>query len=123
MRIQKQAARPKRSARRVASDDFFDLPKAMRFIDKCERDDLAILGIEGFVREPDGVRPQLDLIADFSPKGVVGEETWEEYRPQVNQTARKFLKFAQSTPNVVFEFVTWSKDDWLVRGRPIAAGK
>ena len=100
------------------SKKYKDRDEAVTFVQGCEERDIAVLGIEGFV-EKDGLVAQLDIIADFSP--LSQDVTWDEYRPKVNRIAIAFLEKAPERQNLVFEFETWSRDDWRADGRPLAA--
>jgi hypothetical protein len=87
----------------------------LEIVDECQKNDLAVIGIETFVLKGDLMQPRLDLIADYSSTRITD---WHEYRAICNASATLFLKdlFSKelllSDPLVV-SFVISSQSEWL----------
>ena len=75
---------------------------AAEYVRDCESENVAILGIEGFLLRGDDLQARTDLICDFSPRD--SSLGWEEYRAQVNRAALTFLSGVSGSEGLVFEF-------------------
>ena len=76
----------------------------------CQRRDLAIIGIEGFMLQNEEIIPQLDAIADFSS---VASTDWKTYQATCNKAAKYFLKEMNNDERtMLFNFVVQSKSEW-----------
>ncbi len=82
--------------------------KASDFIDLCENNQLAVIGMEGFIYEDSKFIPQLDLIADYS-SSEFGD--WISYMETCNSAARAFIESAKSKDNLFFTFVVLSPQE------------
>lgn len=72
---------------------FLPYPKALAFIDECAKNNLANLGVEGFllVPEKDQIMAKWDMIANFSePLGKI--LPWEEKVEYSRLASHAFLK-------------------------------
>jgi len=73
---------------------FLDCSDGLRFIDFCDHQDLAVIGIEGGKYE-DIFTPDVNLIQDYSS---LNAKNWIEFRLLCNSKARTFLQqFADAT--------------------------
>lgn len=52
------------------SQNYFPVDEALRVVEERLAGGSAVLGVDGLWVEDDGVRPDLDYIADFSPHGL-----------------------------------------------------
>jgi len=84
-------------------------PQAFDFITSCQENNLAVIGIEGFSYEGKMLKPQLDMIADYS---WANARCWIEYRELCNQSAKDFLKHLRHRDRLVLSFVVLSEADW-----------
>ncbi len=82
---------------------------ALTLVDAADRADLAVLGLEGFVLESGGLRPRLDLIADYSS---AEGSTWADYRRACNSSARTFLRALPDTQGILIAVVLQPSDEW-----------
>ncbi len=74
---------------------------------------LAVLGIEGFVLDGKSVCPQLDMIADYSPRAPT---SWESHREARATAALRFAQAYEQREDVHFEIITWSETEFLRSG-------
>jgi hypothetical protein len=90
------------------------LPKsrALDLIAVCQENDLAIIGIEGFIYDAGKFVPQSDLIADYSTSRASRERDWIEYRDSCNTAAKHFVQSANSRENLYFTFVISSCEEF-----------
>ena len=70
---------------------------------------LAVLGIEGFVLDGTSVCPQLDMIADYSPRAPMD---WESHRERCAAAALRFAQAYEQREDVHFEILTWSAEEF-----------
>ena len=77
---------------RIRGDKVFD------FIDMCNRNDVAIIGIEGGRVYGKSFVPDIDLIADTT----VNDNNWRKYRKACNDGAAIYFDSVELTGNVVF---------------------
>lgn len=89
---------------------YFTPEVATQFVRDCEKANIAILGIEGFVLSNKKLYPQMDLIGDFSPRGSYS--SWEEYRRLANESARRLLTEAGDRASLVFIINAWTAEEW-----------
>ncbi|MDP2269634.1 MAG: hypothetical protein Q8K32_02810 [Archangium sp.] len=87
---------------------YFDLPTSSDFIEACIENDFAIIGIEGFEMVEGGIRPRMDLIADFSERDAL---TWSHLKDRANRSAIDFLS-ALNDPVVHLNFTVLSSSEW-----------
>jgi hypothetical protein len=78
------------------------------FIDLCESNQLAVIGVEGLIYEDGKFIPQLDLIADYSSSRIAD---WTTYMETCNSAARAFIESAKSRENLYFTFVVLSPQE------------
>ena len=88
---------------------YLDPARALDFVTACNDNDLAIIGIEGFLYEQGTIVPQLDMIADFSSTKA---SNWQEYRTKCNRDAAAFLQRLTRSDNIVCSFVVVSQEEW-----------
>jgi hypothetical protein len=86
------------------------LPKAssLEFIKACDRNDLAVVGLEGFKYEDGKLLPQLDLIADYS---LTTAASWSSYRQRCNNSAQMFIEESDARENFCFSFTVISQQE------------
>jgi len=82
---------------------------AKQLVDSCEESNLAIIGIDGFTTLNGTIRPELEVIADFSS---VQESRWNKYRQRCNQAAKRFLSNFQHRDNLSFSFTMLNREEW-----------
>lgn len=73
---------------RESGELFLNVADALDFVDYCDKDDWAIIGLEGGTFEDGNFTPDLDLVFDLSN---TKSGTWIEYRVTCNDKARLFL--------------------------------
>lgn len=78
----------------------FDLASSELLLRLCESLGIGVLGIEGFTLEGDGIRPDLDYIADFSQL-----LSRADFLSDSIEGARNFLQSAIEKPSLRFEYV------------------
>ena len=88
---------------------FLRVPTALEFITACEKNNLSVIGMEGFSDEGGAVRPRLDMIADYSG---VREKTWQEFRKTCNSASRKFLLGLEPKNGILICLTTFSEEEW-----------
>jgi hypothetical protein len=86
----------------VSGELVFNAQTALDFVDACESNDLAVIGVEGFILESGGLRPQPNMIADYSS---AEKSTWKQFRDLCNRSAKQFLRTISSKPGLVFSIV------------------
>ncbi|MBC6476005.1 MAG: hypothetical protein GDA48_26965 [Hormoscilla sp. GM102CHS1] len=93
---------------------YLSLPQAFNLIADCYQNNLAVIGIEGFICEKGMLEPQLDTIADFSSNN---SDNWDSYRDICYQSSRDFLHQVHSLKGLVFSFVILSEKEWISSDR------
>ncbi|MBC6421355.1 MAG: hypothetical protein GDA43_08500 [Hormoscilla sp. SP5CHS1] len=93
---------------------YLSLPQAFNLIADCYQNNLAVIGIEGFICEKGMLEPQLDAIADFSSNN---SDNWDSYRDICYQSSRNFLHQVHSLKGLVFSFVILSEKEWISSDR------
>ncbi|MDP3156562.1 MAG: hypothetical protein Q8N23_28075 [Archangium sp.] len=96
-----------RSLLRVG-ERYFDLPTSSDFIEACIENDFAIIGIEGFEMVEGGIRPRMDLIADFSERDAL---TWSNLKDRANRSALAFRN-AVTDHAVLLNFTVVNRTEW-----------
>jgi hypothetical protein len=94
---------------------YLDLTTAVEFVKDCDRDDIAVLGIEGFVLRGDNLEARPDLVCDFSPAYDADQE-WPEYREQANRAALRFITGVAHDEGLVFHFDVFTLSQWTGEG-------
>jgi hypothetical protein len=98
----------------VASDGapYLEFSRAMELIPTCQENDLAVLGIDGFIADRGERRlsPRGDVILDCSG---IQAASWKEFRDKANGFAQEFLCEHKSEVDLVFEFVLWSEGEQM----------
>lgn len=99
---------PRARVRPSKLQSFFAVPDALDFVDACDIEDLAVLGLDGFEHDAasGSLTPRMELILDCS---YIEAPVWGDFRRQANAAARAMLRSAQAAPDLVFEFVLWSE--------------
>jgi len=92
----------------VDGELFLDTPTALDFVAACQEKDLAVLGLEGFILDSGKLRPQLDMVADYSS---AEKSTWEMFRDYCNRSAQKFLRSISPRSGLVFSIVIKARDE------------
>ena len=95
------------AAVRRGKEFYFDRALAMQFLDRCDIDDFAVIGIEGFRITPTATEPDMTLIADYSGRLITGE--WGQIKRACNTDARQFVRAAPE--GAFFNFVVSSSDE------------
>jgi hypothetical protein len=75
---------------------------ALKVVSLCDRNELAVIGIESFRLSNDETEPLLDLIADCSQ--AVSSD-WGTYRTAANNCARSFLAQLPPMPSLYLSLV------------------
>ncbi len=88
--------------KKETSSVLFVPKEALFFIIECKKNNMAIIGIEGFIKIDKKILPQLEMIADFSN---YKESNWVDYVEKCAKSAQKFINYFSKVPNVVFQFV------------------
>lgn len=76
---------------------YFSLSSADEIIDMCSDEELAIIGIEVFAKSNGNLRPELELIADFSST-INHSFSWDEVVTQTTASARIFVRRIVTSP-------------------------
>lgn len=94
----------------LKSDDqlFLSAEEGLSLADFCEREDLAIVGIEGGEYDGYAFTPDLDLIQDYSELTATD---WPQFRHHCNKRARIFLARFIGDRNRRFYMVVFSRKD------------
>lgn len=71
----------------------------LRFIESCNRQRIAIIGIEGGILSDGKFIPDLDLVADLSRRGNL---VWSEFWKKCNHSAALFLNETDFSNDSVF---------------------
>ena len=77
---------------------------AVQFLKECHRVRLAVVGIEGFKRLGDNVRPHMELVADFSSLFEATQD-WSATLERSHTEARAFLAANNFAGDVWWNFV------------------
>jgi hypothetical protein len=88
---------------------YLDAVTALEFLDTAPKNDMTVIGIEGFHRDNGSVRPLLDQIADFSDCEA---ESWPEFRESCNHSSKEFISQAPKSGNLVINLTLMTKDEW-----------
>ena len=87
---------------------------ALDYVNDCVNENLAVLGIEGFLLKGDALHARTDLICDFSP--LRPYLSWDEHRAQVNHTALTFLNHVTNNEHFVFQMQVITFEEWSNKG-------
>jgi hypothetical protein len=88
---------------------FLSLPGALEFIRACEKNNLSVIGLEGFTEEGRTVMPRTDMIADYSS---IQKESWQEFRETCNNDSKKFLIGLNPKDGILISFTLFSEEEW-----------
>ena len=88
---------------------FVHVKQTLEFVDICQNENLVIIGIEGFKLDNYVTKPQLDIIADFSPN--LPPKDWLMFKNQTNQAAKTFLLNFIQKKDLWFTFVTLTEKE------------
>jgi hypothetical protein len=96
---------------RGAGSLYLKVPIAFDFLATCQENNLAIIGVEGFLytEKTNKIMPVMDYIADYSD---VEAANWEEYRNSCNRLCKDFLGRLPSRDDFVVNFVLFSREEW-----------
>ncbi len=88
---------------------YLSVPQALNFVADCQLNNLAIIGIEGFLYDRRKIKPILEAIGDFSsaPKA-----NWDSYREICDRAANDFLHQLDRVNKLVLNFVVLSEQEW-----------
>jgi hypothetical protein len=90
---------------------YIHVPVALEFVAACDDNDLAILGMEGFIIGDDGaVGVRLDMILDCSD--ALATSTWADVKRTCNDSARMFLRQLPDIADLFVEPLALSPDEW-----------
>jgi len=95
-------------ATRVGGELYLLLPVAFEFLETCRDNNLAVIGIEGFLYEGGLIHPQMDLIADFSSPH--GASSWTVFRESCHEACLRFLALVPKDGLV--SLVVMSEQEW-----------
>ena len=108
--------RPKGTKR--GEELFLSLSHAVALLELCDRNSIAIIGIEGFFLRDGDLHPRLDEIADYSSAVA---DAWDSFVRICNDSAQAFLQSLCSDSEVVSEsevvvtVTTLSQANWRER--------
>ncbi len=91
---------------------YLDPQQSLNLVETCNANNIAVVGIEGFIHTGGKIEPRLDLIADFSS---LKSGDWQSYKASCNAAAERFLRASSQVPNVVFSFVLLAEHQWKAR--------
>ena len=81
---------------------------ALEFLEACEENDLAILGIDTFLFKEEGIQILMDWIADYSlPEWT----NWEECRSECYTSGKKFLADLPKKEGIRVSIVVLSQEE------------
>lgn len=100
-----------RGMTRGAGSLYLEIPIALDFLATCEANNLAIIGVEGFLYndKKDTIQPIMDYIEDYSD---IEAPHWKAYRNLCNQRCRDFLCHLPSKSEFVVNLVVISQAEW-----------
>ena len=84
---------------------------ALKFVEVCQKNNLAIIGFEGFLYDDDEgtLEPLLDQIADFS---TVQASHWEAFRNLCNKYCRNLIRGLSQKERMAINFTVLSRSEW-----------
>jgi hypothetical protein len=94
----------------VGSEVYLPIREGLRFVDACDVESLAVIGIEGMTIVGSSIQANLEAIADFSK---VTASTWDEYRRSCSAEARAFIRQLGPWEHGFLCFVTTNEREWL----------
>lgn len=74
-----------------------------------EKNNIAVIGIEGARLVGQLTHPDPDLIADFSE---VKSSDWAEFKRESNRGANAFLQKTPEDPDLKFSITVYSEEEW-----------
>src|SRR5690606_17465253 len=101
----------------LGSEFFLPYPKALEFIDECAKNELGIVGIEGFTHIPheNKLVAHLDMIADFSEARKEYPD-WNERVAHCHRVSHEFIQTlcreGKPLEKRLFNFVVLSEKEW-----------
>jgi hypothetical protein len=109
--LTKQEIYDRYKSRSVSGYEFyFRIPLALEFIDECNKNDLLVIGVEGFIHKDGKLESQLDLIEDYSHI-YTSKRDWSTRKNICYEKAVKFLVQLLDKPDAVVNFVVFSNDE------------
>ncbi len=93
-----------------AGELYLGLTEALDLVSFCAKNDLAVVGVEGFEHAAGTLTPQLDMIADCSG---VEADAWQTFRESSNRCARAFLRSLPQRAGLVVNLTVLSEDEWI----------
>ncbi len=95
----------------VRGDELYlNKENAVAFIRDCQKNELAVIGVEGFLYEDGKLFPQLDLIADYSATEAF---SWESYKQTCNSDSEAFVNSIGLTDDVYLSLVVLSPEEYV----------
>ena len=90
---------------------YLRVPMALKFVEVCRGNDLAIIGFEGFSYDDDEgtIEPLFDQIADFS---AVKASNWEKFRNLCNKYCKDIICGLSQKEGMVVNFTVLSQAEW-----------
>jgi hypothetical protein len=88
---------------------YFPINLAQEFISKCNQNDIAIIGIEGFEIKNTKIIPHLEKIADFSSDT---NASWFQFKKECNYEARKFVQHYERYRYLYLNFCLMTSAEW-----------
>jgi len=88
---------------------YLSLPQAVNFVADCQLNNLAIIGIEGFLYDRGKIKPIIETIGDFSSAPTAN---WNSYREVCDRAANDFLHQIDRVNGLVLNFVVLSEQEW-----------
>lgn len=75
----------------------------------CQEDDLAVVGVEGFVIDEGSTVPLIDQIADFSQLRAID---WSSFRNESNREAIEFINQLPRSVGLHVSLTLLSRGEW-----------
>ncbi len=97
------------SAIKRAKALYFKPRDAIRLVDECERNQMAIIGLEGLDLRGEYIVPDMKTIVDLSD---LQAPTWDAYVAQCAQIARRHLLAWSDRSNFVVDLTVTGGDRW-----------
>ncbi|MBI1928512.1 hypothetical protein HYR99_30250 [Candidatus Poribacteria bacterium] len=87
---------------------YLRVPIALKFVEVCQENELAIIGFEGFYYddEKETIEPLFDQIADFS---ALKASSWEEFRNLCNKYSKELIRELSPQERIVINFTVLSQ--------------
>ena len=90
---------------------YLEVQRALEFVWACDRNDLAVIGIDGAVIREGAVKPHPDVVADYSSFPTT--TSWEDYRVACNQSATDLLRDLADRKGLIIHCRVLAAAEWF----------